>query len=619
MYRPGPAAILVALLSLIVTCFAAAGAPESLAKARALLEQKNARGAVEVLELSLPADQSHRAELLELLRRAYADAARQAESEGNSDEAELFRDNFEILNRKPKGSQESSTSDSPKEDQAPPAKEVQVSNNPEVKPNEPLNPEASSPKPLAEPGPAEIELPKAKEEAKPAPAVEEPAPTPQPEQAGTVDKTVRPISLPSDPTPAPAAAAEEPSPSAREPMVTVASADLAFLAKRYDEAGRRYAALDAQHRLPSDRRDHWAYCRSVDVVRRINAKPKTAKEWESIDAEIRQIRILSPKNWFGEYLSSRAAERSGGRQSSRSNKLVVRGSAPDDGPAPNSPVPFPQAPANRPATAGESAKAADTQALAGNWQVVQTANFRVFHLDPALANRVAQVAEATRSLQVKRWSGVSTKATWSPRCDIYLFPSASVFGRMTGQPEDSPGFSTMGMNNGRVVTRRVNLRADHANLVAAILPHEVTHVVLADLFPNQQIPRWADEGMAVLSEPVSEQGLRAADLEKPLASGRVFQVNELMSMDYPDGKLWSLYYAQSVSLTRFLVEQSSPTQFVRFVQGSQRNGPEAELRRLYQIDGFDDLQKRWLEYARAKSSELTAEAGTESKGNSVRR
>ncbi len=92
----------------------------------------------------------------------------------------------------------------------------------------------------------------------------------------------------------------------------------------------------------------------------------------------------------------------------------------------------------------------------------------------------------------------------------------------------------------------------------AILPHEVTHVVLADLFPSQQIPRWADEGMAVLAEPHSEQRLRAADLDKPLTSGQLFKLNELMVMDYPDGKYWSLYYAQSVSLTRFLVDQEAP-------------------------------------------------------------
>jgi hypothetical protein len=108
--------------------------------------------------------------------------------------------------------------------------------------------------------------------------------------------------------------------------------------------------------------------------------------------------------------------------------------------------------------------------------------------------------------------------------------------------------------------------------------------------------------MAVLAEPSSEQRLRAADLDEPLASGKLFKVEDLMTMDYPDGRYWGLYYAQSVSLTRFLVEQGTPAQFIQFVQGAQRRPAAAELRRVYQIEGFADLQKRWLAYARSQAS-----------------
>src|SRR5262249_8857077 len=162
-------------------------------------------------------------------------------------------------------------------------------------------------------------------------------------------------------------------------------------------------------------------------------------------------------------------------------------------------------------------------------------------------------------------------------------PTAQVFSRMTGQPEASPGFSTMGLQDGRVIARRVNLRVDHPGLVHAVLPHEVTHVVLADLFPHQQIPRWADEGMAVLAEPPSEQQIRAADLERLIVEGRLFRLQDLLTMDYPQEAHWSLYYAQSVSLTRFLVEQGSAAQFLQFVRGIQRNNHEAELKRLYRF------------------------------------
>ena len=146
----------------------------------------------------------------------------------------------------------------------------------------------------------------------------------------------------------------------------------------------------------------------------------------------------------------------------------------------------------------------------------ETPSFRILHVDPELAERAAEAAEAARDVQLRRWTGSAPKGPWTPKCEIYLYPTALVFSQMTGQPEESPGFSTMGMNGGRIIARRVNLRVDHPNLLRAILPHEITHVVLADLFPHQQIPRWADEGMAVLSEPASEQHLRAADLNDPL-------------------------------------------------------------------------------------------------------
>ena len=244
----------------------------------------------------------------------------------------------------------------------------------------------------------------------------------------------------------------------------------------------------------------------------------------------------------------------------------------------------------------------------GDWQVRETPNFRIYHLDAALAERVAEAAEAARTAQSNRWAGAVPRGAWSPKCDIYLYPSAKTFSKMTGQPEESPGFSTMGLNAGKIVARRINLRADHPNLQAAILPHEITHVILADLFPTQQIPRWADEGMAVLAEPSSEQQARASDLGEPLAANRLFKLNDLMVMDYPDGKHWALYYAQSVSLTRFLVDLEGPARFIEFVQGSQRNGPEAELRRVYKIEGFADLQARWLAYAKAESATMTASA-----------
>jgi hypothetical protein len=614
MHRPPPlpAAVLAVLLFIALpTPATSAATPEAVGQARSLLEKGQAGAAVQLLEETVAdATSDQQPALLEVLRQAYAAATKEAMARGQTGDAEQYRDNLEILNH---------THPAP----AP------------AKPEPPIQPK---PEPPSEPRP---EPPVEARPETPAPApVPLPAPTPYRARVGEAAATPSAMTPVAAHTaapamaPAPAQARSPDSPQATTPeedVQQVANADAAFRAKRYDEAGKIYATLDREGRLPPSRRDHWAYCRWTEVVRRINAKPATPQEWAEIDAEIQRIRALSPNNWYGEYLRNRAAERPSARRTTKSNRLLVRGSAPDEPPLAiaqaavrPAPAPAPRSPSRpkavepkpEPARAAQPSAAPAQPAVApagaGQWQVRETPNFRVFHDDPELAVKAAEVAEAARESQLRRWVGSPSKGPWTPKCDLYLYPTAATFSQMTGQPEQSPGFSTMGMNGGKIIARRINLRVDHPNLLKAILPHEITHVVLADLFPNQQIPRWADEGMAVLAEPSSEQQLRASDLDDPLSSGQLFKLEQLMTMDYPDGKFWGLYYAQSVSLTRFLVEQGTPAKFIQFVQRAQLNGAEAELKRIYNIDGYSDLHSRWVSYARTRTGEATASsAGSE--------
>jgi hypothetical protein len=451
------------------------------------------------------------------------------------------------------------------------------------------------------------------------------------------------------------------------PPITLEEGDRLFSAGRYDEAGKCYAAMASRNALPGHRKEHWAYCRMVAIARRINLRPQSTTEWEEIASEITNIQRLTPNIWYGEYLRNKVAEasRNPRRPPIKSDALIVRASAPDDtqgkpatesrrfprlfaksragaaaqpGAAPAAassstvaaiPLKLPPASsandspsernrgeASAPMPIGSGAAAGSTLAQdvapmhapnetdSAPWQVYETTNFRVFHQDVRLAETAGNAAETVRAAQAKRWASPAAQRPWTPRCDLYLYPSGKAFARETNQPEESPGFSTMMCNGNRVVARRINLRADHPLLVTAILPHEVTHVVLADLFTTQQIPRWADEGIAVLAEPSAEQAIRAAELLEPLESGRVFDVRKLMAMDYPDAKEWSLYYAQSVSLTRFLVEQGPPEQFVQFVQSSQRDGVENALRGTYGFGSLVELQERWTKFARQQRQDV---------------
>ena len=408
------------------------------------------------------------------------------------------------------------------------------------------------------------------------------------------------------------------------------AADTAYLGGLYLDANAHYGSLAAMGRLPEGRKIHWAYCRSVEVVRKLKAKPASADEWAAIDREIAEIKALSPKYWYAEYLRNRAADMSKGAAKAAAPKgRVVRGAMPEsDAERPSGPsrirdltrpapaVP-PQPPVGRLGKPGAFAMAipstetppvVTSNGESGRWKVKETENFVVLHDDPALADRVAAAAESAREAITRRWTGSPPPRSWAPKCEIYVYPTASIFAQVTGQPADSPGFSTMESDGSAVIGRRIKLRADAVKLAEAVVPHEVTHVVLADLFPSRQIPRWADEGIAVLSEPLAEQERRVGDLDPALDGGRIFAVDKLMIHDYPEGKYWALYYAQSVSLTRFLVEKGKPGQFIDFLQGTQRNGIEPELKRVYGLDGYAALQAEWLAYARESSSARLAAA-----------
>ncbi len=579
----------------------------ALAAARLRLDREDGSAAVSILEDALPTAGPDKDAVLGLLRKGYDQAARQADRSGRSREAETYRENLRIIGRNARPLAPTTSPDPGPTPILVPTPALASTPEPVARPQDPAP--APSPEPIAAPAPS------ARPDA--LPSLEPDAPRASPSKPGPID---------ADAVPPPVAGSSEllPLPD-RAPAVTLAAGDSAFAANNFAEAGQVYAALAREGKLPEGRRDHWAYCRSLDVARRINAKPRTEEEWASIDAEIDAIRALNPNNWLGEYLRNRASERLASRKKPRPGRTVVRGAQPEEPPLVDRPVrkagnppasvtPAPKpattpaaAPPSAPAGAAASNPAAGRIGTAqGHWQVRETANFRIYHADPKLAEQVGQMAESVRREQTKVWTGAYPKTTWQPPCEIYLYPTARQFAQMTGQPEESPGFSTMGMNEGRITARRVNLRVDHPGLLMAVLPHEVTHVIMADHFTVQQIPRWADEGTAVLSEPTVEQERRAADLDEPLTKNVLFPVETLMGMDYPDNRFWALYYAQSVSLTRFLVEQGTPAQLIQFLQGAQRHGYEPELKRVYNIDGFPDLQARWVQYARTNLNQKTA-------------
>ena len=146
--------------------------------------------------------------------------------------------------------------------------------------------------------------------------------------------------------------------------------------------------------------------------------------------------------------------------------------------------------------------------------------------------------------------------------------------------------------------RRVDLHCESRNLLTGVLPHETTHVVLAAQFVDQPIPRWADEGMAVLSEPRELVERHLGNLSSSQQNGQTLRLSQLVQLnDYPEPRFISGFYAQSVSLVEYLSSLRGPQEFSQFLRDAQREGYEASLNRHFGIRGFTDLEQRWSQYA----------------------
>ena len=195
-----------------------------------------------------------------------------------------------------------------------------------------------------------------------------------------------------------------------------------------------------------------------------------------------------------------------------------------------------------------------------------------------------------REAAAKKWFG-EPAPPWDEPCDIYLYDTAQDYSLATGRPPQVAGHSSFQEKNGRVVSRRIDLHCDDPNVFIGVLPHETTHVVLAGRFGAHRLPHWADEGMAVLSEPRDRVALHLNNLPRHRQDDELFPVAELMQMDdYPDVRRIGPFYAESVSLVSFLSAEKGPKAFARFLRDGLEDGYESALKRDYGINNFDDLQ-----------------------------
>jgi hypothetical protein len=233
----------------------------------------------------------------------------------------------------------------------------------------------------------------------------------------------------------------------------------------------------------------------------------------------------------------------------------------------------------------------------GRWYVVETANFQVcFEENEAAARRCARHVEMLRIELASKWFGAPADKRWTPRCQIVLHSGRKGYvAAVGGGSEGTLGSSAITFDEGKITSRRIDLLAIDSAFLTNALPHELTHVLLRDRFTSSgTLPRWADEGMAMMADPETKQERHLHDLRTAMANGAEFSAADLLAMrTYPPTKRRQAFYGQSVFVVRLLIARKNPQQFVTFLERAQVAGYNAALRECYGIASMADLDRQW--------------------------
>ena len=216
----------------------------------------------------------------------------------------------------------------------------------------------------------------------------------------------------------------------------------------------------------------------------------------------------------------------------------------------------------------------------------RSANFVVHAPTHRVARLVGEAAEQHRKAQALSWLGKELPP-WPEPCPITVALTDSGAG----------GATSFAFDGGAVREQHMHLEGSLDRLLANTLPHEVTHTVFAHHFGGP-VPRWADEGGALLSEDDEEQQRHDKLLRQIVDTpGRAIPLRRLFPMpDYPSDIM--ALFAEGYSVTRFLVERKDRPTFLAFVRQGMRDDWDGAARRHYGSRDVDDLEQAWLAQVR---------------------
>jgi hypothetical protein len=216
----------------------------------------------------------------------------------------------------------------------------------------------------------------------------------------------------------------------------------------------------------------------------------------------------------------------------------------------------------------------------------RTQNFLVDAPNPQIAQQFGQMAEHYRKQKAIEWIGREMEP-WPQPCPLYVRPDFNGAGGATKFDYRGGNYAVLSMELSGPLERMLN----------SVLPHEVTHTVFAHHF-RYPVPRWADEGGAVLSEDEVERSRHDHLCRQKLNAHQKMPLRRLFNLKEYDeaGGDVMIIYAEGFSVSSYLVEKSDRATFLNFVAMGMRNGWDHAAQTYYGYQTVEQMEESWLQY-----------------------
>jgi hypothetical protein len=225
-----------------------------------------------------------------------------------------------------------------------------------------------------------------------------------------------------------------------------------------------------------------------------------------------------------------------------------------------------------------------TQLILHSVQVVCAQNFIVENLSPNHAKPYLEAAERDRNDIAVFWTGKPLRGNWFKPCHMKIRVGNSGNG----------GTTSFQFNRGQVYGWRMTVQGTKQQLLESIIPHEVHHTVMASLC-RRKLPRWLDEGSAIVFESRSEHQ-QQRELARQLVDGEgnVFQLFDHVG-DYPDNMQHVVaMYSTGFTFVEWMLERGGRERLYAFIKDTLP--PSRKFQRHYGM-AVSEARKDWRRWS----------------------